>query len=419
MKLWKETKRANAQELIDWLLSVRMDSGWPDNWVNTIAFAELGSSSSRSDVTRSAIMQILSKMSESGKKTVDDFEVIFEERLRSNAIAGNKQLDRWKFIIPLQVTLNADIAQRTRIRILGKDFSFISLTSAERILDREKRKDLRDPEAILLHTGINVEQVPQVFLCASGQAVSWEAAWGELAPAFDALRGLIELSFDFYGRRITSSERSARRKIPHPLWMIAYKKGGSPQWVYFITDEESTAKTFDLNNARITGIKKNAAILKKEPKSRSTLSLIADCLRLYSQAMDARFRHQCFLGFWQLAEAITHSETVGGNTDKIVARIAWHGTEIGLKGSGYKESLTVLGRKRNDIVHRGIHDIEDDDINILKLACEAALNWLFRVHKSLPTTAHIEHYYRLRETNRTDFEAIRECVAYLNKNKRR
>jgi len=133
--------------------------------------------------------------------------------------------------------------------------------------------------------------------------------------------------------------------------------------------------------------------------------------------MDARFQHLCLLGFWQLAEAITHSETVGGNTDKVVARLAWHGIGIGLKASGYRETLAVLGKKRNDIVHRGIHDVQDDDINILKFACEVAIEWLIRIQKTLPSTAHIEHYYRLRDMNNTDLEAVRDCVAYLKKDK--
>lgn len=383
-----------------------------------VAFAELGSSSSHSGLTQSVIMQVLGEMSQNNKKTVDEFETIFKQRQKANAIAANEQIGRWRFFIPIEVTLDAGTARRSQIRILGQEFTFLSLASVERQLGKKSRKTLRDTTHITFHTGIKVEHLPKVFLSVSTQASSGNLGWKDIAPAFDALRGLIELYLGFYGWRISSSGKSARRKLPHPLWMIALKEGAPPEWVYFFTDEDnSTAKVFDLNSTRLAEIKKTAKILRSAPKPQSTLSLIADCLRLYSQAMDARFRHLCFLGFWQLAEAITHSETVGGNTDKVVARLAWHGVEIGLKGSGYKETLTALGKKRNDIVHRGIHEIEDDDINILKLACEAALDWLFRVHKSLSTIAHIEHYYRLRELNKIDIEAIKGCVAYMSRRK--
>lgn len=417
MELWEGTKRANAQKLIDWLLSGRKDGNWPLDWVNMVAFAELGSSTTHAGLTESVIMQVLNEMSQNNKKAVGEFETIFEQRLKTNKLEANKQVGRWRFLIPIEVTLGSGTARRSQINILGREFTFLSLASVERQLDKKNRKALRDIANIKSHIENKIEHPPKVFLSVSTQASSWKQGWMDIAPAFDALRGLIELSLDFYGLHITSRGKSARRKLPHPLWMIILKKDTPSEWVYFLTDEDSAAKAFDLTSTRLTGIKKNAKILEREPKSHSTLSLIADCLRLYSQAMDARFRHLCFLGFWQLAEAITHSETVGGNTNKVVARLAWHGIEIGLKGSGYKETLTALGKKRNDIVHRGIHEIEDDDINILKLACEAALDWLFRTHKSLPTVAHIEQYYRLRELNQTDIEAIKGCMTYINKRK--
>lgn len=419
MKLWNEAKRANAQKLIDWLLSERTDSGWTADLVSLVAFAELGSSSSHPDLTESVVMQVLNEMSQGNTKSVDDFEEAFKEYLRANAIAENKKLGHWRILIPIDVALSADIARPNQIRILGKRFSFLSLTSVERQLGKKHTKNLLNPTLMTFHTGIKIEHIPRVFLSVYTQAPSRELAWKEIEPAFDALRGLIELSLSFFDWRISNSVKSARRKVPHPLMWIAYKQGVPPEPRYFNTEEDNSTKTFNLNRAALALIKKNAAILRKEPEPQSTLALIADSLRLYSQAMDHRFKHFCFLGFWQLAEAITRAQTVGGNTDKVAARLAWHGSEIGLKGSGYEESLRVFGKKRNDIVHRGIHEIEDDDINILKLACEAALNWLVRVHKSLPTTAHVEHYYRLREMKQTDIEAIRDCVTYINKQKRK
>lgn len=193
----------------------------------------------------------------------------------------------------------------------------------------------------------------------------------------------------------------------------------SLEWIHFITDEDSEAKAFELSKSRLIGLQKNASVLGKKPKEQSTLSLIANCLRLYSQAMDARFTHLSFLGFWQLGEAITNAKTVGGKTQKVVDRLAWHGSRIGLKGSGYTETLRVLGDKRNDIVHRGIHDVENDDINIIKLACEAALEWLFRTHKSLPTISHIDHYYRFRELRGAEINAMNASIAYLKKRRRK
>jgi len=131
--------------------------------------------------------------------------------------------------------------------------------------------------------------------------------------------------------------------------------------------------------------------------------------------MDARFPHLSFLGFWQLAEAVTNAETFGGKTEKVVARLAWHGPRLGFKGSGYEGILKRLSTKRNSIVHRGIHDIENDDINVIKIACEAAVNWLFQIHKSLPTVQHIEQYYRFRQSTRPEINSMYDSISYIRK----
>lgn len=418
MILWKQEKRANAQELINWLLSRRRKPGvWPQNdWSTTVAFAELGySSSSTSNLNRFLIMQVLNKMSKNNKKTVEDFEATFLDIQKTNSLTINKSIGNWHFFIPIKVKLNPDINQHLKIRILGKDFSIMGLRSVKSKFDKKNKSIWEDPNIIRSNTGVEVETIPEMFLYVSGQAQNPYAAWEKITPAFDTLRGIIELTLGIYRGHIMGGRQTARRKIPHPLWMVAYKKEIQPEWMTFQTEDDKTTRLFDLNNESFTRIKQNARTLKKVPDSKSTISLIADCLRLYSQAMDARFDYLCFLGFWQLAEAITRSESFGGKPEKVVSRIAWHSTKFKIKGSGYLHTLLALGNKRNDIVHRGINNIEDIDINILKATCEIALDWLFIIHKILPTMAHIEHYYSLREKSFTDFKAIRDSLVYIKK----
>jgi len=422
MSLWEGKERATAQDLIKWLLSTIRNGGWPVDRVNMVAIDELAASSSKSGSRSTLVMQTLREMSNNGKKTVDDFEVIFERHLRDKKKTElSKSKETWHFFIPIKVQVaNKIIHTQPLIRILGEEFRFISLASVERRLGKEGRDTLRNKSLLRIRTRTKSTDLPSVFLYTSAKGSSWHLAWKDLEPAFDALRGMIELTFDFFGFRLISDGQEARRSVPHPLWMTARKRGKtSPEWIHFITDEDSEAKAFELTRKRLSGVQKNASILAKKPKRRSTLSLIANCLRLYSQAMDARFPHLSFLGFWQLGEAITNAEAVGGKTDRVVARLAWHGARIGLKGSGYKGILKVLAKKRNAIVHSGIHDLENDDINTIKLACEAALDWLFRTHTSLPTISHVEHYYRLRESSGTDIDAINDCIDYVKKTRRK
>ena len=186
-------QNASTHRVIDWLLPAKTDTGWPINWVNTAAFAELCSSASHTGLAKGLAMKILGEMSTSNKKTVGDFEEIFEQQLKVNAIAASRQVDRWRFFIPIEVALSNDIvAQHPRIRILGRDFLFLSLSSVTRRLDQKAREALRNPTHIKFHTGVEVEHISEFFLTVSAQAPSWSLAWKDVAPAFDALRGLIE-----------------------------------------------------------------------------------------------------------------------------------------------------------------------------------------------------------------------------------
>jgi hypothetical protein len=419
MELWEKGKRKNAQEIIDWLLSVVTESGiYPHSFKNTVAFTELGSSSTKY-LSDFQIIRIINAMRSNSKKTIDDFERIYSEISRTDSKKDNGPLDIWFFLIPVKINLNSDIIDHPRIKILNKYFTFLPAKSALNKLNAEGRKTILNPNLIRINTGIKDDQIPSLFISVCDSGKDEYDAWDRITPAFDALRGIIELSLGFFVTQIMWGEKSARRKIPHPVWMVTYKKSSPLKWLTFETEENRSSRIYELDNKNLSRIKKNGKLLIKEPNQKSTLSLIADCLRLYSQAMDANFNHLCFLGFWQLAEAITRSQSAGGRTDKVVARLAWHGHKFDFVGSGFQNSLLYLAEKRNDIVHRGIHDIDDDDINILKVACESALDWLFTVQKSLPTINHIDTYYGLREKSDTDCRTVSDCITYINNLKKK
>jgi hypothetical protein len=51
-------------------------------------------------------------------------------------------------------------------------------------------------------------------MCVENESRGWTSAWQEIAPAFDALGGLTELSFDFGGRYMTIAEVAAPKDCP-------------------------------------------------------------------------------------------------------------------------------------------------------------------------------------------------------------
>lgn len=131
--------------------------------------------------------------------------------------------------------------------------------------------------------------------------------------------------------------------------------------------------------------------------------------------MDGYYYYNQFLGLWNIAEAICLSEEFGGESKKVAKRLAWFGKNIGLVSSGYTNILDSLSNKRNNLVHKGISDIDDDDINHLKFAIDTALLWLYKSLSKLKTISHLSHYYRLRDLNKSDLTAINETISIINK----
>lgn len=406
--LWKkQEKRACAQKLIDLLLPVAL--GRTLSWQTEIAFAELVSSA-ESGLSKMSAELVLQEMHRQQKRTADDFELIYEQ-LVSEWTAS--QIRDWRFFIPLEMTLNTDVKLPAEITMLDSRLSFLPVASVKLQLDKDTNDALEDIGLLQQKTERKIEHVPQTFLSVTSSATNLLRAWKGVEPAFDTLRGLIVLLANRGNMRIVDDSSRPRGQLPHPTWMIVQTPDGKVEWVSFQSDEFYPNHLIDLTDGSLAAIKTSFAIFERKPTTDSTISVLSDCLRLYAQAMDAKYDNDSFLAFWQLIEVITRSEAFRGDTDKVVARIAWHGTRVGLSGSGFKETLKVFSRKRNGIVHRGISAVTYEDVNIIKFICETAILWLFSVYQRLPTSNHLEHFYQYREKSDAILDAVRDSAAYV------
>ena len=114
-----------------------------------------------------------------------------------------------------------------------------------------------------------------------------------------------------------------------------------------------------------------------------------------------------------MVEAITRSETTRGKSDEVVSRLSWHRERMKLPTSGYAAILKRLADKRNNLVHRGIHDITHDDVMFMKFFGDIVLVWLLGVYTSLPTKTHLDEFYRLRSQGKYSVRAAKETAQYL------
>jgi len=408
MKLWhKKDTRQNAQQLINFLLSEHSGSGLPIEWKTMAALEEL-SYSAQAPLSHRVILRILNKMVEDGLNNVEDFEQIYKKL--QHGTKRKADIKRWRYLLPLELEIPKDKLP-VRLQIFGKRYYLISSSSFKRYL---KPKSLQSLSFALSSNCSFQKKIDRyVYFSALADAPNWNFGWKQsVSSAFDAFRGMLNLTLSFYQWRLTFNAVKSWG-IKAPCWGVALTQDEDVPF-FFLGERGCTSKFVEISEKTIEALKKNLFLLNKYPQQGSTLELIADALRLYAQAMDTSLPDWRFLGFWQLAEAITISEDVGGDTTKVAHRLSWLGPRIGLEASGYRYTLVALGKQRNQFVHKGIGKVEEEDINILKLACEAGIHWLFSVVKDLPTIQHIKQFYRLKDINQKERQSIKQVLEFIN-----
>lgn len=397
-QLWPSKHRANAQAIVDWLLSERKDNGWPVTLRLEIAFQELTyAADKKQQLDEGLATKILGEMYRAGETSITQFETRFADHRTEQHRRRNTESVVWRFYIPLPIRIHSDVTSPIQVKIIDTDFRLISFATLRKQVGARLARDIRSfrivGDFLINRNTTNPNDLPRQFLTVRSTGLDWGEAWEQIEPAFNAFRGLLEFTLG-YGGWSWSSHEKPRRKIPHPMWMVAVNERGEHEPVQFLAPPYNESKLYELQQRDYTTFKKNALFFKDRATGDETLYfLLVDCLRLYAQALDEENRHRCLLGLWQLAEAITQAESSGGKTETVVKRLAWLGKRLDLVESGYSFILTALAEKRNDIAHRGIHDVTDRDINTLKLACEVALTWLIEHSKKLPTIAHLNHFY--------------------------
>src|SRR5690606_16341403 len=164
------------------------------------------------------------------------------------------------------------------------------------------------------------------------------AGWNALMPAYDAFRGLIELVYNLGSISLFTWPPSARHACIPPPWCLVAPATGDFEFYPFGNRETLNEEPLVLVKSAWKQIRLVADLIKAEPGSPHDFRwLIGDLFRLYSQAMDADRPYATFLGFWQLAEAITLVGERQGNHNGAIGRIATF-----LRGVDSDAALSVL-----------------------------------------------------------------------------
>jgi len=267
---------------------------------------------------------------------------------------------------------------------------------------------------MLLQTSDRVD-LPPVFLVASKKASNPDEAWRRLIQAFDTIRGLMEYGPGFGSMQISFGKPRPRSRVPHPDWVLIKNAAQPLQGWRFVTEVRDDGP-FTFEGRHLDVIRRLANEFRKSPHEGSTLALIADALRLYAQAMEARHQPDTFLGLWQLAERITLSEASQGRTLEVCARLAWLVRNFDIPGFGLSHVLDDFAKMRNDLVHRGDRGkLDDEDVNLLKRITEHGLLWLIHRHRSLPNQEDLTALYQLRDASTAKVRAYTQTARFIGR----
>jgi hypothetical protein len=360
------------------------------------------------------VMRTLRRITEASAAPPDvvhAFEESYERTLKEERTERPSE-HVWTLYWPLKIKLDSSVPASASVTVLGTRFRLARTSTVVRLLGRRHF----EPAALrqLLPTTKTIS-LPAVFMVASMKAPDADEAWRRLTPAFDIIRGLMEYRLGFGRWQIFFGAPKPRARVPHPEWMLIKAPAQPLDGMEFIYETDDPSTRLEFGNRHLQAVRALAQDFRKSPAEGSTLALIADSLRLYAQAMDDRHAHAVLLSLWQLAERLTLSEEIGGDTSKVSERLAWLVNNFGIPGSGVSNLLSTYARKRNMIVHRGIRiQADDDDINILKRINERALLWLFNERRRIKTQSDLSAVYHLRSKGDAGITAYLNAARFIH-----
>jgi hypothetical protein len=407
-RLWSDGRRAEAQRLIDFLLTQKVPGGWPagqDFDVPLMALAE----STRRKLSRTEIWRLLDALAKSeGEKSVDALEALWSTAHRAPPV----ETPEWRFWLPLELAPYPPEQLPLSITMLGLAFMIESGESVRSQLAEGLGK-LHE-----YHNRKDRSRFTPTFVRFTSHGAHWADAWKSAEPAWDAFRGLAAFVFGRGKYRIMGA--GPRSVVLHPEWVLSRTDGKPLHFIAFNLDYDPSRRMggeVAITQKKMRSFQEFAVPLANKPERGSTLSVVADCLRLYAIAMDSGQDYTCFLGLWQLAEAITVAEEDGGETKRVVARLSMF-LRFPPEGAG-RAALQYLSRRRNKMVHEGILAMENEDLNIIQFASERALEWLLIQGQKLPTRLHLREFYRCHSLSEGQLTAAAETAALLLEERRR
>ncbi len=392
---WKDNTKGNVKILIELMLDVRKEhkgqKGLPYGPKIVLILTEIAASISNYKLQEKELIPVIKNIDLTQKDVVRGFEKACLKYIKEKESSLVKKRESWRIYLPIETRIK-EIELPIKLRVLNQDYYIVEEISAIKRIGKRKYDELIKR----MQKWYTFNNSNRYYISTIAHNATKDEAWDRTIPSFDVLRGILEYSLNLGHWRLSlGGIFSSRQTISHPKFIIKYSKSKSD--VHGFQIEHSSENVIsDFDKKRYSRIRSYCNIFRNDTHESQIVMLLADSLRLYAQAMDQKLPHMCFMGLWQMAELLTLSRNFGGNTKTICKRLGMICHDPNYSNLNILSILGIYADKRNSIVHRGIHEVEEDDVNILKYYCEIAFNWLLQRRDDICTVTHLEYLYSIK-----------------------
>jgi hypothetical protein len=323
--LWDNNKRVKVQKVISYIIStlIKNQNEFSENFGFTIWQHWLAVSSKDKNMTYRDIRYIILKMAEDNKKSIDYFELLFEELM--NNTESSKHV-KWTFVIPIYIRISTYYTEPIKTPIQVKIYSnIIKIIKWNTVFKRFGKRRIYQEFQLFqrlqrLHRRMNEPGDGYVITIVSEGTNNIEDAWVAIQPSFEIFMGILDLSSHIC-RQFHQPGIRNWRLFPTAPWLFGFSSENECKLLSFIMDQQYSQTSETIQKYHLDQVYMIAKFFRQRPSENSTLHLIAQCLRLYAQAMEETLDHRRLLAFWQIAECITRADDRGGDTKIVYNRL--------------------------------------------------------------------------------------------------
>ncbi len=397
--IFNEKDYSEVQKILDILLKNTTENGISISFEIVLYKKEI-IGLSKKEISEGDLLKALVRINRENKTDVSDLELELDKIIQENKLKIRKQIN-WKIFIPFNLNIS-----KKQFVLNGYEFKIMSFKSLKKDLNRKFYRKGFDTYLM----PIEGSKISEKFLIVELSGLTLYDSYKKIEPTFNLLRGIIDLVVTNSTYNMLTMQMQSQTKIEHPENILSINENQEFLYLNFLVPKFNPRnKNLILKDYQKKKIIEYINYFNNIEKS-SIKHFLTDCFRLYSNAMEQEYKHNSFLSFWQLSEKLSLKDINSGKNETVVKRLKFISKKhfhIELKGV-----LSNHSNLRNDIVHRGIDSVTDDDIAILKYLNERIILWIIENSKKIKTVSHYTKYFQFIEMNNSEKRVIKEMIEF-------